>query len=75
MGSLYERFHSGEEVEWHPEAFSQGMEACMRGFSYSDRGCNPYTENREGWMYKSFVAGWTDADMCRNEWDKKGDPQ
>lgn len=50
--------------EWHPEAFTAGMEARQRGYGQNDRGANPYVDYGDRhWMYRSFVAGWCDRDQ------------
>lgn len=52
------------EPRWHPEAESQGREARLLGFKQDDRAANPYVKyGRNHWMYRSFVAGWCDADQ------------
>lgn len=49
--------------KWHPEAFSQGMEARSMGRAI-DGPDNPYREyGSYHWMLKSFRAGWRDMDQ------------
>lgn len=47
-----------DEREFHPEAFSEGIRARRQGFDQYSQ-C-PY--ERGGWMFRSFQAGWCDAD-------------
>jgi len=50
--------------EWHPEAFTAGMEARTLGRAMDDRGANPYIDyGATHWMLKSFRAGWCDMDQ------------
>lgn len=50
--------------EWHPEAFTAGMEARSMGRTMDDRSANPYLDfGLTHWMLKSFRAGWCDRDQ------------
>jgi len=55
-----DRFNSNEEVEFHPEAESKGYEARLLGRSLSE---NPYDPVLDTWLFRSWSAGWCDADM------------
>lgn len=55
--TMVDRFSSREDLEWHPEAESQGREARMMGRPLS---ANPHPD---GWMEKSWRAGWADVDQ------------
>jgi hypothetical protein len=57
------RFNSTEEVEFNEEAMHQGREARIYGFKENDPEANPYCDRKTSWLYKSFIAGWADADM------------
>jgi hypothetical protein len=49
--------------EWHPEAFTAGMEARSMGRAI-DGPDNPYRAyGSYHWMLKSFRAGWCDMDQ------------
>lgn len=59
-----DRFNSKENVEWNSEAESQGRLARMDGFPLSVNPYkNPYDKYHENWFFKSWAAGWVDADM------------
>lgn len=53
-----DRFDSKEEVAFHPEAFSEGIRARQQDFD-QDSQCG---YEKGGWMHKSFIAGWCEAD-------------
>jgi len=54
-----DRFNSNEEISFHPEAESQGRIARLNGYKMEKS--NPYQINT--WEWKSFNAGWADADQ------------
>lgn len=53
-----DRFSGYEDMEFHPEGESQGRMARLFGEPMKN---NPHTPG--GWMWKSWNAGWADADM------------
>ena len=55
-----DRFSSAEDYEWHPECFSQGFRARLDGHKIQ---ANPYHFAYASHAYKSWNAGWADADM------------
>ena len=58
-----DRFNSKEEIEFHPEALSQGRIARLSGFAMNDKASNPYIGfGSTHFMYRSFCAGWSDID-------------
>jgi hypothetical protein len=57
-----DRFSSQEEPEFNPTAYGYGEAARMDGLSIDS---NPY--QRDTWAWKSFRAGWSDADMNAKE--------
>lgn len=54
------RFSDFEDLEFNQEAFMQGFSHRTSGHGINEG--NPY--EKESWLYKSFRAGWCDADMC-----------
>lgn len=61
------RFNSTEEVGWDTKAEFEGRLARMGGFPLSvNPYTNPYHPAFQNWFYKSWVAGWCDADMDPN---------
>ena len=54
-----DRFNSQEDVKWDPAAELKGMKARLDGFDMTLK--NPYIIGT--WAWKSFNAGWADADM------------
>ena len=55
-----DRFNSHEEIEFHSEAENNGVEARLSGKPMSS---NPYDPLLDNWLYRSWNAGWCDADM------------
>lgn len=67
--SIYDRFHAGEEIAFHPEGFAEGIRA--RHYDY------PMSYNwyeRGSWMWKSFNAGWCDEDAVILSEERKRNP-
>ena len=59
-----DRFSSTEEVEFNAHAMSEGRLARMDGHKLADNPYkNQYDPTFENWLYKSWKAGWVDADM------------
>ena len=63
-GKSMDRFDSTEDFIFHEEAMSQGRLARMDGFPENS---NPYLSSPDqlptSWLSRSWLAGWSDADM------------